>query len=408
MLTINKILNKMHLLEKYKPKKSNFIIGQYYGVKNLKDWLLKWNSKQKQKAVLISGPCGVGKTLSVELISKELNYNKIELNNTSLLSKDYLKKIITNNQNNKSIDSFFKKKKELYVFDEIDCFSDKGCLSEINNIIKHTKIPIILICNDITKDIRTISNNCFQVKFFRNKPEKLLAYILNIVNQENLKINSDEINDLIIEHNSDIRAIINYLNINCNSSSKDRQYNNNFEITKLYFQKNTPFKQKDKMFFSDYFMIPLFIQENYINYQDIESIERSSDLLSQIDTFGNMNFELLPTVSSITNLTMSLNSKKKYSGKINFPSYLGNLSKKNKNLNLFSTVERLDKVSILYQILYQTIFLYQKDGIKSVIEFMKNHNINKEYRDSIGEISVLDYGIPTKFKSALTKELNKM
>ena len=398
----------MNLIDKYKPKKSNFITGQYFGVKNLKDWLSNWNPKQKFKAALINGPCGVGKTLSVELISKELNYSKTEVNNTEVLTKEHLKKLITNNQSNKSIESFFIKKKELYVFDEVDCYSDKGCLSEINNIIKHTKIPIILICNDITKELRTISNNCFQIRYFKNKPEKLLPFILNIVNKEKLKLNDEQVNDLIIEHNSDIRTIINSLNINCNSESKDRQYNNYFESTKLYFNKDTKFEQRDKMFFSDYFMMPLFIQENYINFQDIESIQQTSDTLSQIDTFGSMNFELLPAVSSITNLTMSLNTNKKYSGKISFPSYLGNLSKTKKNINLFSTIERLDRVSILNQILYHTIKLYEKDGIKRVIEFMLAHKITKEQRDLIGEVCLNDYSIPTKFKTAFTKELNKM
>ena len=105
----------MNLIDKYKPKKSNFITGQYFGVKNLKDWLSNWNPKQKFKAALINGPCGVGKTLSVELISKELNYSKTEVNNTEVLTKEHLKKLITNNQSNKSIESFFIKKKELYV-----------------------------------------------------------------------------------------------------------------------------------------------------------------------------------------------------------------------------------------------------------------------------------------------------
>lgn len=400
----------MNLIEKYKPKKSNYIVGQYYGVKNLKDWLLNWSSKQKHKAVLISGPCGVGKTLSVELICNELKYNKIELNNTNILTKEQLRKLITNNQDNKSIDSFFKKlkKKDLYVFDEIDCFSDKGALNEINNIIKNTKVPVILICNEIIKELRTISNNCFQIKFFKNKPEKILPFILNIAEKEKLKINTEYINDLIIEHNSDIRAIINCLNINCKSNSKDRQYNNYFESTKLYFNKQTNFQERNKIFFSDYFMVPLFLQENYINYQNLESIEKTSDTLSQIDTYGSMNFELLPTVSSILNLTMSQNINKKFTGKINFPSYLGNFSKLNKNITLFNNIERLDLLPSLSIILYQTIELFQKEGISKVIQFMKQNKIDKEKRDQIGEMCLKDFNIPTKLKSAFTRELNKM
>ena len=194
----------MSLIKKYKPKKSNFIVGQYYGVKNLKEWLQKWKKEQKQKAVLINGPCGVGKTLAAYLVSNELNYLPIEINNTNVLTKEYLNKVITINQNNKSIESFFKKKKDLYLFDEIDNFTDRGCLSEILNIIKNTKVPIILICNQITKELRTISNHCFQIRFFKNKPEKLLPFISSITVKEQIMLNESQIIDLIIEHDSDV------------------------------------------------------------------------------------------------------------------------------------------------------------------------------------------------------------
>jgi replication factor C subunit 1 len=398
----------MNLIDKYKPKKSRLVVGQYFGVKNLKEWITNWNKNQKLKASILNGPCGIGKTLSVDLIINELNFNKIEINNTEILNKEQLKKKISLNQDNKSIDSFFKKKKDIFVFEEVDHFSDKGCIQEITNIIKNTKIPIILICNEITKELKTLSNYCNQIKFFKNKPEKLHPFISNIVLQEKIKLNCNQINDLIIEHNSDIRAIINSLNFNCKYISKDREYRNYFEITKLYFQSSTTFSERDKMFFKDYFMIPLFIQENYVQFQDIESIEKSSDIISQIDTYGNMNFELLPVMSATTNLSMSLYSHKKYNGKLGFPKYLGNFSKLNKNLNLFKPWYRLDNFSILNNILFHTLSTQGKDGIAKVIQFMKTHKITKEERDLILDISLIDFKIPTKIKTAFTKELNKI
>ena len=39
---------------------------------------------------------------------------------------------------------------------------------------------------------------------------------------------------------------------------------------------------------------------------------------------------------------------------------------------------------------------------------MKEHKISKEDRILIGDICLQDFGIPTKLKTAFTKELNKI
>ena len=65
----------MSYLEKYKPCNSNEIIGHKKIIEEvLKKWLINWKNETK-KSLLLSGSCGIGKTLIIEILLKELHFN---------------------------------------------------------------------------------------------------------------------------------------------------------------------------------------------------------------------------------------------------------------------------------------------------------------------------------------------
>ena len=61
-------------INKYKPKKLNEIIGHKYQKKKIVEWL-KNIDNYKSRGLVISGNHGIGKTITVMLLLKELNYN---------------------------------------------------------------------------------------------------------------------------------------------------------------------------------------------------------------------------------------------------------------------------------------------------------------------------------------------
>lgn len=148
------------------------------------------------RAVLISGPPGIGKTTSAHLMAKAAGYSPIELNASDARSK----KLIENSTNidNTSLDGFFQGKgmqsttvadvhvgkKTCLIMDEVDGMSggDRGGVGAMNALIKKTKIPMILICNDRSlQKMKPLHSTTFNMNFRRPSAQEIRSRILSIL-----------------------------------------------------------------------------------------------------------------------------------------------------------------------------------------------------------------------------------
>lgn len=161
-------------VDKYKPITFKQIIGQQGHSSNLAklvNWLDMWyvNEKNKKKvklnpwakindgssfkAVLLSGPPGVGKTTSAHLACKELKHDVVEFNASDIRSKKLLQNQVSILLSNKSLVNYAnsESQKRVLIMDEVDGMAgneDRGGIAELIQLIKATHIPIICICND--------------------------------------------------------------------------------------------------------------------------------------------------------------------------------------------------------------------------------------------------------------------
>lgn len=142
------------------------------------------------RAVLLSGPPGIGKTTSAHLACQAAGFSAIEFNASDTRSKKSIEDILGEYIDNRSIAEFFKpaskpevdlqvrpsssthaqKRRPALILDEIDGMSggDRGGVAEIIKYIKKTKVPIICICNDrMSPKVRSLANHCLDLKFRR-------------------------------------------------------------------------------------------------------------------------------------------------------------------------------------------------------------------------------------------------
>jgi replication-associated recombination protein RarA len=59
---------------KYKPKIIEQFIGNDFIISPFTDWITNWNKDSVNKCALIYGPCGVGKSLFVNLLLTKLKF----------------------------------------------------------------------------------------------------------------------------------------------------------------------------------------------------------------------------------------------------------------------------------------------------------------------------------------------
>lgn len=228
----------------------------------------------------IYGDCSIGKTYFVKNIMKELNYDIIEYNSSDNRNKSFIQSITKNQQSEKSVISFFSKKKKniCMIMDEIDGLNmgDKGTITSLIKLIrgKRTKkqkkeettiIPILCIGNSCSdKKIRELMNVC-------------RCYHLRTPNRENMKNlilykipklkEAHSILDFVSEYIITDLHRLNYILKICQHSSI-KELKNLLNKDTLCRYKNTKKEMKDKV---------KYLLTNKV------SIEEQSQLINETD-----------------------------------------------------------------------------------------------------------------------------
>ena len=133
--------------EKYRPKYFADIKGQKEAIEKLKVFLSKIKRGVVQKAVVLHGPPGTGKTAVAYAAANESNSEIFELNASDIRNNEKLREVLKPATQQASLT----KKNKIILVDEIDGISedDKGGLPELVELLDTTSHPIKMTANDI-------------------------------------------------------------------------------------------------------------------------------------------------------------------------------------------------------------------------------------------------------------------
>ncbi|XP_014353333.1 replication factor C subunit 1 isoform X1 [Latimeria chalumnae] len=481
-------------VDKYKPTSLKAIIGQQGDqscvnklLRWLRDWYKNHSGDQKPvakfskfgskdngstcKAALLSGPPGVGKTTTAALVCKELGYSYVELNASDTRSKNSLKEVVAESLNNTSIKGFYSgtsqsvSNEHVLIMDEIDGMAgneDRGGIQEMISLIKQTKIPIICMCNDRNhQKIRSLVHYCFDLRFQRPRVEQIKGAMMSIAFKEGLKIPPPALNEIILAANQDIRQVLHNLSMWCakdkaltydqakadaSKAKKDIKMGP-FDVARKVFaagEETAHMTLVDKLdlFFHDYSLAPLFVQENYLHVKPAAAggnlkrhlilLSKTADSICDGDLVdrqirSKQTWSLLPTEAIYASVIPGELMRGYMSQFPNFPSWLGKHSSTGKHdrvtqelathMSLRTNASKrsinLDYLPYLRDSLVKPMVHRGVDGVRETVEFMDAYCLMKEDVDNIMEISTWRNEpdpfskLDPKVKAAFTRTYNK-
>lgn len=231
-----------------------------------------------------------GKTTTATLVCAELGFDTVEFNASDTRSKRLLKEEVYELLSNESLAGYFHgssvatTKRHVLIMDEVDGMAgneDRGGMQELISLIKDSSIPIICMCNDRNhQKMRSLINYCYDLRFSRPRLEQIRGAMLSICFKEKFKLTSSAIDEIISATNNDIRQTINHLTLmSVNNSITISQTNQAtakkdmklgpWDVVRKVFSaeehKTMSFADKADLFFNDYSMGPLFVQQNYLS-----------------------------------------------------------------------------------------------------------------------------------------------
>jgi replication factor C subunit 1 len=441
-------------INKYTSKSLNDIVGNKNQILKIKNWLLNINNF-KSRAIIISGVHGIGKSLTIKLLLKELNYlpriiypNEIkdhrifdDFNDYYNHNNSIYSKINFSDQKNKNL---------VLVFEEtenITLTSEKKYIMEIfkeNNKLK--AFPLIFISNNQhSKLLNDLKKNCEEIKFECPTLSELYELINKICKNENIKIkNNIVMNELITFAQYDIRRLINLL--------QELSYHYNFiDLHTLdIFIKNSREKNIDiglfdatskilnsyldydtiiKLYEFEKVLLPLMIHENYLkkvlykcndewanNLYNIvkisDSISRGDNIETSIYTDQNWYLQNIHGFYSCLNTSYWINKNNKnykiVNNNIKFSSDLNKTSLKNINRKNISNLLKIIPNKSIYDIMILNKicnFLINNGNDKYLINILSNYSKDV----SIKEIELcLKIDKTNEFKLLSSKEKKKI
>lgn len=164
-------------LRKYEPKTIKEFVGNATQLSKIRNYINSVLKKKKAKPLMIYGSPGVGKSLSVKLLAKELNLELIKLYDSDLDSPN----------------SIFESIKQKSIF-----FRKRLVVIEINSGLRSTQIikkiinvgwPVIFITDDaFAPKLKNIRSLCELVKFQKIRKSSIKKYLETIGEKKSLSM----------------------------------------------------------------------------------------------------------------------------------------------------------------------------------------------------------------------------
>ncbi len=218
--------------EKYRPRSLDQMVGGVKAVADMRRWASSWSGAQlpKKRGMILEGDPGVGKTTMAVAITREMDWDLIELNASDARNLESVRLKATRGTMSRSItdvagfEDGAPQRRKLILLDEADNLhegsaklgegdlSDRGGKRAIIEMLKVTLQPVVLIVNDLyalTKGSgKPISFMCDRIKLRRLGAPSIAKRLRYICNREGIRYRDDIIDAISQRSGGDMRSAI--------------------------------------------------------------------------------------------------------------------------------------------------------------------------------------------------------
>eukprot|EP01090_Pellita_catalonica_P020852 TRINITY_DN7645_c0_g1_i1.p1 TRINITY_DN7645_c0_g1~~TRINITY_DN7645_c0_g1_i1.p1 ORF type:complete len:464 (-),score=92.07 TRINITY_DN7645_c0_g1_i1:18-1409(-) len=333
--------------------------------------------------------------------------------------------------------------------DEVDGMSagDRGGMRELLTKIKKAKIPIICLCNDSSSTkVRSLVTHCLHLRFQRPTLLQIRGRMQEILRYHRVSIDTAALDKIITSVNGDIRQLLTLLqmwsvsnqSLNSAASVKNDLLLSNSgkdvdlgpfdalpRLVNRQIASTLTLDDKIDMYFVDYYMVPLLLQQNYASVRPaalsrrtlnktnetllhLDILSRAADCISDGDLIGDViakqqQYALLPVHAVISTVYPSHLVQGNGSRRPQFPQWLGKFSQTRKRYRIIGDAQKhasahvsannlefvMDYLPFMLPPLTEPLIKEGKGGAESVIGMMDAYSFDKVDHSSMMEVGGL-------------------
>ena len=211
-------MNNSPWVEKYRPKEFNNIVLN----SNNKIIFKNIINEEYFPNLLFYGPPGTGKTTTIINLINDYQKKHYTIDKSLVIhlnASDERGIDIIRNQINTFVKSnhLFNKGMKFVILDEVD-YMTKNAQQALKYLLQscNDNVKFCLICNYISKVDESLRNEFLTIRFNQLPPNDIFNFVKNISMSENLNLSDEIIQSIQNIYGSDIRSIINFIQLNQN------------------------------------------------------------------------------------------------------------------------------------------------------------------------------------------------
>jgi len=197
---------------KHKPQTLSEVVGNAEAIQKFTQWVKSWEKRvPKKRAAFLYGPPGVGKTVCVEALARELQMEFVEKNASDYRTAEAVQRFAGLASQYGTLFGG----RRLILLDELDGITgtaDRGGVGAVTEVVKAAQCPVVLVANN-AYDPRfgTLRKYCLLVEFKKPTVREVIKHLKKVCVGEEIDADEEALKFIAERSGRDVRSAVNDL-----------------------------------------------------------------------------------------------------------------------------------------------------------------------------------------------------